>query len=36
MLVLCAQSLSHVWLFMISGTAARQAYLSMEFSRQEY
>ena len=31
-----AQSLSHVWLFATPWTAACQAPLSMEFSRQEY
>ena len=30
------QSLSHVWLFSIPWTVARQAPLSMKFSRQEY
>ena len=30
------QSLSHVWLFATSWTVARQATLSMGFSRQEY
>ena len=33
---LCAQSLSHVQLFVTSWTIGRQATLSMEFSRQEY
>ena len=32
----CAQSLSHVWLFVTPWTVAHQAPLSMEFSRQEY
>ena len=32
----CTQSLSHVQLFAIPWTVARQAPLSMEFSRQEY
>jgi len=32
----CAQSLSCVQLFVTPRTAARQAPLSMEFSRQEY
>ena len=32
----CAQSLSHVHLIAIPRTAAHQATLSMEFSRQEY
>ena len=32
----CAQLLSHVWLFGTPWTAARQAPLSMEFPRQEY
>ena len=32
----CAQSLSHVWLFATPWTVARQAPLSMGFSRQEY
>ena len=31
-----AQSLSHVWLFVIPWTVAHHAPLSMEFSRQEY
>ena len=31
-----AQPLSHVQLFVTSWTVARQAPLSMEFSRQEY
>ena len=31
-----AQSLSHVWLFVIPWTVARQAPLSMGISRQEY
>ena len=30
------QSLSHVWLYVIPWTAAHQALLSLEFSRQEY
>ena len=34
--VLCAQSLSCVWLFVTSWTAAHQASMSMEFSRKEY
>ena len=33
---MCAQSLSHVQLFVTSWTVARQAPLSMEFSRIEY
>ena len=33
---LCAQLLSHVWLFATPRTAARQAPLSMGFSRQEH
>ena len=32
----CAQSLSHVWLFVTLRTAAHQAPLSMVLSRQEY
>ena len=32
----CAHLLSHVWLFVTPWTAARQAPLSIEFSRQEY
>ena len=32
----CAQSLSHVWLFVTSWTVALQAPLSMWFPRQEY
>ena len=32
----CAQSLNHVFLFAALWTAACQAPLSMEFSRQEY
>ena len=40
LLLLCvcvrAQSLSHVWLFVIPGPVACQAPLSMVFSRQEY
>ena len=32
----CVQSLNHVWLFATPWTAARQALLSMEFSRKEY
>ena len=32
----CSQSLSTVWLFVTPWTAAHQAPLSMEFSRQEY
>ena len=32
----CAQLLSHVWLFETPTTVAHQAPLSMEFSRQEY
>ena len=32
----CVQSLSHVQLFPSPGTVARQAPLSMGFSRQEY
>ena len=35
-LCMCAKPLSHVWLFMTLGTIARQAPLSMGFSRQEY
>ena len=35
-LCMCAQLLSHVWLFVTPWTAARQVLLSMEFSRQEY
>ena len=31
----CAQSLNHVWLFTTPWTVARQAPLSMEFSKQE-
>ena len=31
-----AYSLSHIWLFVTLGTVARQAPLSMGFSRQEY
>ena len=34
--VVCAQSLSQVWLSVTPWTVARQAPLSMEFSRQEY
>ena len=34
--VVCAQSLSHVQLFSTPWTVAHQAPLSMEFSRQEY
>ena len=33
---MCPQSLSHVWLFVTSWTAAQEAPLSMEFSRQEH
>ena len=33
---MCAQSLSHVWLFAIPWTVACQASLSVEFSRQQY
>ena len=33
---MCAYSLSHVQLFATPWTAAHQAPLSMEFSRQEY
>ena len=33
---ICAQSLSHVWLFATPWTVAHQALLAMEFSRQEY
>ena len=33
---LCAQLLSHAWLFAVSWTVACQAPLSLEFSRQEY
>ena len=36
MLCVCAQSLSHARLFATLGTVARQAPLSMGFSRQEY
>ena len=32
----CAQTLSHIWLFVTPWTVAHQAPLSMEFSRQEY
>ena len=32
----CAQSLSHIQLFLTPWTVAHQAPLSMEFSRQEY
>ena len=32
----CAQSLSHVRLFVTSWTVARQTLLSMRFSRREY
>ena len=32
----CLCMLSHVWLFITPWTGAHQAYLSMEFSRQEY
>ena len=35
-LCVCAQSLSHIRLFVTPWTVARQAPLSMEFSRQEY
>ena len=35
-LAVCAWSLSHVQLFATPWTVARQAPLSMEFSRQEY
>ena len=35
-LYVCAQSLSHVRLSVAPQTVARQAPLSMEFSRQEY
>ena len=34
--MVCAQSLSRVWLFVTPWTVACQAPLSMEFSRQEY
>ena len=34
--LLCAQMLSHVWLLVTPWTIARQALLSMGFSRQEY
>ena len=34
--VLCAQSLSHVWLFATPWTVAHQDPLSMSFLRQEY
>ena len=34
--VCVCESLSHVWLFLTPWTIARQALLSMEFSRQEY
>ena len=33
---ICVCVLSHVWFFVASWTVARQAPLSMEFSRQEY
>ena len=33
---ICAWSLSHVWLLVTPWTVARQAPLSLEFSRQEY
>ena len=36
LLYLCAQVLNHVWLFLTPWTAACQAPLSMEFSRQEH
>ena len=36
MLPVCAESLSHVWLFATPWTVAQQAPLSMGFSRQEY
>ena len=32
----CAQSLSHVWVFATPGTVTHQASLPMEISRQEY
>ena len=35
-LYVCAQVLSHVWLFAVPRTKAHKALLSMEFSRQEY
>ena len=35
-LLVCAQSLNHVWLFVTLWTVARQAPLSMGFFRQEY
>ena len=34
--LVCAQSFSHVWLFVTPWTVAHQAPLSMEFSGQEY
>ena len=36
LMVVCIELLSCVWLFVTSWTAAHQASLSMEFSRQEY
>ena len=36
MLLLLLKCLSHVWLFVAPWTVAHQAFLSMEFSRQEY
>ena len=37
MVCMCAKShLSHIWLLVTPWTVARQAPLSMEFSRQEY
>ena len=36
LIYVCAQSLSHVQLFVTPWTVAHQAPLSMEFSRQEY
>ena len=35
-IIMCAQSLSHVWLLVTLWTVARQAPLSMGFSRQGY
>ena len=35
-LLVCAQSLNHVWLFVTLWTVARQAPLSMGYFRQEY
>ena len=36
LILMCAQSLSRVWLFVTLWTVALQAPLSVEFSRQEY